>query len=182
MSNLGLDFRLFTRQRKAVSDNSLKKISLKNLPHFLRSLSSQSTQSASQKAIAGYQSHSGQLTPHSRPIPYCRSEATIVHKSPDSSRTHVWSPQGGSLTKVAVGDDDLSSGADDADIDEEEDVENEKSKVLIKRKAYYPEIRPKEDECKEAPQQLPLCVTNSTTSDDTPLIDREVKPATQPPR
>lgn len=177
MSSLGLDFRLFSRQRKAISDNSLKKISLKNLPHFLRSLSSQSQQSSSQKAVTTYQSHSGQLTPYSRPIPYCRSEATIVNRSPDSSRTHVWSPQGGSLTKVAVGDGD-SSGAEDADIDEEEDVENEKTKVLIKRKAYHPEIRPKE----EGTAQLPLCVTNSTTSDDTPLIDREVKPAAQPPR
>ena len=177
MSSLGLDFRLFSRQRKAVSDNSLKKISLKNLPHFLRSLSSQSTQSSSQKAVTSYQSHSGQLTPYSRPIPYCRSEATIVNRSPDSSRTHVWSPHGGSLTKMAVSDDDVSSGAEDADIEEEEDVGNEKTKVLIKRKAYHPEIRPKEEA-----QQLPLCVTNSTTSDDTPLIDREVKPAAQPPR
>ncbi|GIY24112.1 hypothetical protein CEXT_446881 [Caerostris extrusa] len=44
-------FKLFSKQRKAVSDNSLKKISLKNLPHFLRSLSSQSTQNSVKRPI-----------------------------------------------------------------------------------------------------------------------------------
>ncbi|GFV83287.1 thyrotropin receptor [Trichonephila clavipes] len=179
MSNLGLDFKLFSKQRKAVSDNSLKKISLKNLPHFLRSLSSQSTQNSSQKANLCHKSQSGQLTPYSmtpRPIPYCRSEATIVNKSPDSGHTPTWSPHG-SLNKFS--DDEVSS-ADDADIDEEEDAGNERVKVLVKRKLNHAE-RTKMDEGIAADvvvsQQTPLCGTISSTSDDTPLIDREVKPA-----
>lgn len=189
MSNLGLDFRLFSRQRKAVSDNSLKKISLRNLPHFLRSLSSQSTHSASQKAMSAclQQSRSGQLMPYaasSGPITYCRSEATIVD---NSSRTRVWSP----TDRRRNADDGVEamSSADEADIDDEDDlVTNEKTKVLVRRKGgcYLPEsTKPKDEQGKGAggtSQQMPLCGTNSTTSDDTPLIDREVKPAIRPPR
>ncbi|CAL1299590.1 unnamed protein product [Larinioides sclopetarius] len=179
MSNLGLDFKLFSKQRKAVSDNSLKKISLKNLPHFLRSLSSQSTQNSSQRTTLCHKSQSGQLTPYSmtpRPIPYCRSEATIVNKSPDSVHVAMWSPQG-SVNKLS--DDEVSS-ADEGDIDEEEDTGNERVKVLVKRKLNHTERTKGEDGY--APdgavsQQTPLCGTISSTSDDTPLIDREVKPA-----
>ncbi|KFM83030.1 hypothetical protein X975_25868, partial [Stegodyphus mimosarum] len=182
MSNLGFEFKLFSKQRKAVSDNSLKKISLKNLPSFLRSLSSQSTQSSSQKAVLCCKSQSGQLTPYSltsMPIPYCRSEATIVNRSPESGRTPVWSPQG-SLHKLALSDNSSSSGAEDADVEEEEDRAHEKTKVLVKRKTAHPEIKAKEEDSKimdSESQQTPLCGTNSTASEDTPLIDREVKPA-----
>ncbi|KAG8193840.1 hypothetical protein JTE90_029572 [Oedothorax gibbosus] len=175
MSSLGIDFRLFSRQRKAISDNSLKKISLRNLPNFLRSLSSQSNSQLKQSLTCHTKSQSGQLTPYSlqgsssRPIPYCRSEATIVNRSPTWSQT-------GSLAKVAYSGE--SSGADDGDIDDEDEFRtNERTKVLVHRK-------PKDNRTEDAndagtsSQQTPLCGTVSSASDDTPLIDREQKPAT----
>lgn len=178
MSSLGIDFRLFTRQRKAISDNSLKKISLKNLPHFLRSLSSQSNSNSQKQNLtchgaSSHESQSGQLTPYSasnRPIPYCRSEATIVNRSPTFSpnRSPTFSAHG-SLVKVMYSDE--SSGADDADIEEDDEVGDGRAKVLVHRK-------PKDKMDDVESQQAPLCGTVSSASDDTPLIDREHKPAT----
>ncbi|XP_054711099.1 leucine-rich repeat-containing G-protein coupled receptor 5-like [Uloborus diversus] len=250
MSNLGLDLRLFSRQRKAASDNSLKQISLKNLPHFLRSLSSQSTETQGKTPIL-FKSRSGQqlsatyypadsgpipycrsdstivgpdvlpwgrlddglpgdrsrqrLTPEREPTPYCQSDSTIVaqdilswrrtddnshsdqsrqERTPERKRMSFYQSdtaitsdafQWGSLNRINDPDRDefLSSGADDADIDDEEELKIvEKSKVLVRRKG---ESRVKEEQ--PVGSQQPLCVTNSTASEDTPLIDREVKPA-----
>ncbi|GIY24114.1 hypothetical protein CEXT_446891 [Caerostris extrusa] len=88
----------------------------------------------------------------------------------------MWSPHG-SVNKFS--DDEVSS-ADEADIDEEEDAGNERVKVLVKRKLNHLERTRADDGCTTdnvVTQQTPLCGTISSTSDDTPLIDREVKPA-----
>lgn len=93
------------------------------------------------------------------------------------NRSPTWS-QTGSLAKVAYANSE-SSGADDADIDDEDEfmATNERTKVLVHRK-------PKDNKADDVgdvaatSQQTPLCGTASSASDDQPLIDREQKPAT----
>lgn len=66
---------------------------------------------------------------------------------------------------------DESSGDNDADVEDDDEIGDGRAKVLVHRK-------PKDKTDDGESQQTPLCGTVSSASDDTPLIDREQKPAT----
>ncbi|KAH9372839.1 hypothetical protein HPB48_012744 [Haemaphysalis longicornis] len=78
--------------RKVVSDNSLKKMSLKNLPLFLRSLSSHSPKGRAEgKERKLKVSSQGHLRPKSsESLPYSKSDTGIHHEEAESS-FHEWS-------------------------------------------------------------------------------------------